>query len=141
VKPIGVARTTLGMHNTWEPLIVVPGRELQPGFRDWLAAQPARLGGELKGRKPIAFCAWLFRCLGLVAGDELVDLFPGTGIVGRAWRELSRSSTSDASRQVLDDASPAAARNGYPSPLEPRDASSSAADDASTPAASDGCAA
>lgn len=89
VKPIGVSSRTFGRHNAWEPLIVVPGRKLRPGFRDWLLAQPARHGGTLIGRKPIAFCIFLFRCLGLCRGDTLVDLYPGTGIVSRAWREVS----------------------------------------------------
>ena len=89
VKPIGVSRQTFGLHNAWEPLIVVPGRELRPGFRDWLSAQPARHGGNLPGRKPIAFCVFLFRCLGLCAGDTLVDLFPGSGIVSKTWIEVS----------------------------------------------------
>jgi len=92
VKPIGVSSKTRGLHNTWEPVIVVPGRALQPGVRDWLSAQPARRGGTLPGRKPLAFCAWLFRILGMLPGDELVDIFPGTGIVSRSWRELSRAS-------------------------------------------------
>ncbi len=90
VKPIGVSSRTRGMHNTWEPLIVVPGRHLRPGFRDWLLAQPARLGGTLLGRKPIAFVVWLIQCLGLCEQDSLVDLFPGTGIVTRVWREVSK---------------------------------------------------
>lgn len=89
VKPIGVSGSTYGMHSTWEPLIVVGGRRCRPGVRDWLRAQPARGGGDLMGRKPLAFCAWLFDCLGMLPGDELVDLFPGTGIVARAWSELS----------------------------------------------------
>ena len=89
VKPIGVPPATFGLHSTWEPLIVVGGRQRRPGVRDWLRAQPARNGGILPGRKPLAFCAWLFDCLGMQAGDELDDLFPGTGVVGRAWRELS----------------------------------------------------
>jgi hypothetical protein len=97
VKPIGVSSATAGMHSTWEPVIVVPGRRLPPGFRDWLRAMPARGGGELMGRKPLAFCAWLFRLLGLQPGDELVDLFPGTGVVGRSWREASSTAVSDAS--------------------------------------------
>lgn len=87
VKPIGTATRTLGIHNTWEPLIVVPGRRRRGGVRDWLSAQPARFGGELMGRKPLAFCAWLFDLLGAAAGDEFVDVFPGTGVVTRAWRE------------------------------------------------------
>lgn len=88
-KPIGVPPATYGLHSTWEPLIVAGGRQLQPGVRDWLRAQPARGWGDLPGRKPIAFCAWLFDCLGMVPGDTLVDVFPGSGAVGRAWAELS----------------------------------------------------
>jgi hypothetical protein len=91
VKPIGVSSKTYGLHNTWEPLIVVPGRSLRPGFRDWLSAQPARHGGTLIGRKPLAFCLFLFQCLGLVRGDTLIDLFPGTGIVTKAWKHINRT--------------------------------------------------
>ena len=89
VKPIGACPLTHGLHNTWEPLVVVRGRQVRPGKRDWLQAQPARGGGELPGRKPLAFCAWLWSCLGAAPGDALIDVFPGTGIVGRAWAELS----------------------------------------------------
>lgn len=88
VKPIGVPPATYGRHNTWEPVLVWGGRRIQPGIRDWLDAQPARLWGDLPGRKPIAFCAWLFDLLGMVPGDQLVDMFPGTGMVARAWKEL-----------------------------------------------------
>ena len=90
---------------------MVGGRQQPPGVRDWLQAMPARHGGTLPGRKPIAFCAWLYGLLGMVPGDELIARFPGPGIVGRAWRFLS--STSDAS------------------PLEPCDASSLQVGDAS----------
>ncbi len=85
VKPIGVSCATFGLHSTWEPLIVVGGRKRRPGIRDWLSAQPARGNGTLLGRKPIAFCAWLFQTLGMVEGDFFVDLFPGTGVVARSW--------------------------------------------------------
>ena len=64
VKPIGASTRSFGLHNCWEALIVVGGRQRRPGVRDWLLAQPARGGGELPGRKPLAFCAWLFDCLG-----------------------------------------------------------------------------
>lgn len=100
VKPIGACPATLGIHSTWEPVIVARGRQRQPGVRDWLSAQPARGGGTLPGRKPIAFCAWLFDLLGLQPGDELVDMFPGTGIVGRSWAELS--SGAGAGRRVSE---------------------------------------
>lgn len=95
VKPIAVPAATCGPHSTWEPVIVVGGRRLPPGVRDWLRAMPARGGDEtLMGRKPDAFSAWLFDLLGMQPGDELHDLFPGTGAVGRAWAELSRRSSA-----------------------------------------------
>ena len=91
VKPIGVPSSTMGLHSTWEPLIVKQARMQPPGMRDWLSAQPARYGGKLVGRKPIAFCAFLFRALGAAPDDDFADLFPGTGIVSSAWREFSSS--------------------------------------------------
>ena len=100
LKPGGVPRATFGLHSCWEALIVVGGRATQPGRRDFLVAHPARGGAgleraELPGRKPIAFAAFLFDALGMLPGDELEDLFPGSGLIGRAWAELSlRSSTT-----------------------------------------------
>lgn len=105
VKPIGVSSETFGLHNTWEPLIVFPGRRQRPGVRDWFRAMPARGGGSLPGRKPLAFCAFLFRALGMLPGDELSDLFPGTGIVGRSWAELSRTAAGDPSPRAAFDPS------------------------------------
>lgn len=40
----------------------------------------------LVGMKPAAYCEWVFRMLGAAPGDVLVDLFPGSGAVTRAWR-------------------------------------------------------
>ena len=89
-KPHGVPSKTRGPHNTWEPVIVVGGRKLRPGVPDHLRALPARLGGSsLMGRKPLAFSVWLFALLGMRPGDELVDLFPGSGAVSAAWRAVS----------------------------------------------------
>lgn len=90
-KPHGVPPATFGIHNVWEPVIVVGGRQRPPGVPDHLSALPARGGGTLPGRKPIAFCAWLFRLLGAAPGDSLDDLFPGSGVVSRAWVELLRT--------------------------------------------------
>jgi hypothetical protein len=102
VKPIAVTPATFGLHNRWEALIVRPGRELRPGKRDFLIATPARGGGTLVGRKPIAFCAFLFDALGLLPGDTLDDLFPGTGIVSRAWANLSSEYSRDERRLGTD---------------------------------------
>ncbi len=46
------------------------------------------------GRKPIAFVRWMLGLVGWAPGDELADLFPGTGIVGRVVRELEVSSAA-----------------------------------------------
>lgn len=132
VKPIGASPRTRGPHNLWEALIVVPGRLLRPGVSDVLRAQPARFGGTLMGRKPLAFCAWVFDLLGLLPGDTLDDLFPGTGIVGRAWAETSRAALGDVASSEprgLGDAS---------SKYSPDAAFARAVGDASTSAAAGG---
>lgn len=98
VKPIGSRPNTRGIHGTWEPLIVVGGRQRRPGRRDWLCAQPARFGGDLPGRKPLAFVTWMFGLLGMAPGDTLDDLFPGTGVVGRAWAAVSSGAIPDEGR-------------------------------------------
>lgn len=38
------------------------------------------------GAKPAAFCRWLFELLAAQPYDELVDVFPGSGGVARAWQ-------------------------------------------------------
>jgi hypothetical protein len=42
------------------------------------------------GAKPAEFCYWMFDLLGLLPGDDLVDLFPGSGGVARAWSLFGR---------------------------------------------------
>lgn len=46
------------------------------------------------GAKPARFCRWVFELLGALPGDELVDVFPGTGGVMRAWAFYSSSRTA-----------------------------------------------
>ncbi len=53
------------------------------------------------GSKPAAFCFWLFDLLGALPGDELADLFPGSGGIGRAWTVY----TSSGSEQQIREAS------------------------------------
>lgn len=50
----------------------------RPGNR---TTDPARVVGA----KPAAFIRWVFDLLGALPGDEFVDVFPGSGGVGRAW--------------------------------------------------------
>lgn len=78
--------------NAWEPVIYHGGRAIEraPEERrtDVLAyTSRARLTDENRvvGSKPAAFCYWLFDLLGALPGDDLVDVFPGSGGVARAW--------------------------------------------------------
>ena len=78
--------------NAWEPLIVVGGRPTFLTEREQLddvlvfGGRQRSHPGALVGMKPAAFAEWMFRLLGARRGDELVDLFPGSGAVSRAWR-------------------------------------------------------
>lgn len=92
-KPNGQNGSSGGPLYAWEPLVVRGGRRTFGEGRplDWLVASPERFepgakpAGHVTGAKPLAFCHWLFRSLGLRAGDELVDVFVGSGAVARAW--------------------------------------------------------
>ena len=82
---------------SWEPLIVRTPNWRQRRRDDFVsdvlrgAGQPSGfLGGTITGQKPVGFCHWMFRLLGLMPTDELVDVFPGSGAVTRAW-EVWRS--------------------------------------------------
>lgn len=41
--------------------------------------------GRVIGAKPAAFCRWIFDLLGATPADTLVDVFPGSAGVARAW--------------------------------------------------------
>lgn len=127
-----------GIANCWEVVLVYGGRQQQPGKRDWLQALPARSGGELPGRKPVAFAAWLYELFGAGPQDSLYEKYRGTGIVGRVWTELQKAaldgSPCDASSLQQLDVSPV--DHGEVS-LPPGDASSMQADDASQSSTSD----
>jgi hypothetical protein len=92
VKPFCTWRGSVNPAYTWEPLIIVGGRSRShenPKVRDYLSASAPLLKG-LPGAKPREFCMWFFACMGCVSGDELVDLFPGTGIVSDSWYSYTR---------------------------------------------------
>lgn len=93
-KPTEMPRPWIKSHliYSWEPVLLFGGRPL--GFkhqvRNVLVESASRLPGRFMGAKPEIFCFWLFRCLGCLPGDEMVDLFPGSGAVGRAWGRYQR---------------------------------------------------
>lgn len=103
--------------SAWEAVVFVGGRRLPS--RDVVddvlvyTARP-RLSdpGRVVGAKPARFCYWLFDLLGARGGDELVDLFPGSSGVARAWAvfasrsiEPRRVDAGDTSAAALADAS------------------------------------
>ena len=80
----------------WEPVIFFGGRNPCNGYR---AAIPERNGKQLTpkdyiecpitlkkgliGAKPEKVCNWILDLLNFQPGDEVVDLYPGTGVMGR----------------------------------------------------------
>lgn len=89
--------------NAWEPVIYHGGRPADPS-RSAGALQTRRvdslvhgvsplttLPSRVTGTKPAAFCRWVFDLLGAAPGDTLDDLFPGSGVVSRAWAVYARA--------------------------------------------------
>lgn len=88
VKPFASFKPGVNPAYAWEPVIVRGGRKHtrdQATIRDWHAANITLQRGT-HGAKPESFCFWLFQVLNAQPGDQLVDLFPGSGAVSRAWQ-------------------------------------------------------
>lgn len=77
--------------STWEPVIVYPprarrgraaGGEKLAQVPDVLACSPP--GAGFAGAKPEAWTRWILDALGYEPGDDVTDLFPGSGAVTRA---------------------------------------------------------
>jgi len=80
----------------WEPIIYWRGRNPGNGFshappekngkqttpKDFII-EPITLKKGLVGAKPEKVCRWILDLLNVQEGDEVVDLYPGTGIMGR----------------------------------------------------------
>jgi hypothetical protein len=85
VKPFCSFKPGISPAYAWEPVIFMPVRGAGfPTPRDWLA-ESITLKKGLVGAKPPAVVEWVFSLLGLRDGDQLEDLFPGTGVVGVTW--------------------------------------------------------
>jgi hypothetical protein len=87
VKPFASFKPGVNPGYCWEPVIFRGGRKLGRDVdtvRDFVA-ESITLRKGLAGAKPERFCWWLFDFLGMRPGDELIDLYPGTGAVARAW--------------------------------------------------------
>ena len=98
LKPWSNMLPGIRVQYAWEPVIVRGGRQGphvkgEPLLRDAATiANPEGFtfrtlpDGSVIGRKPRAFCWWMFEVLGLRPGDQLDDLFPGNGAVSDAWQ-------------------------------------------------------
>ncbi len=90
VKPFTTFKKGVGVAYGWEPVIVKaarkrPGPESdRPMIMDWVSARITIQRG-VAGAKPDIVCFWAFEVVGAEPGDELCDLFPGSGAVTQAW--------------------------------------------------------
>lgn len=91
VKPFAAYKRNVRVAYAWEPVIVrvcrrLPGSVPTRDFAlDEVVAESITMKRGLSGAKPARFCFWLFNVLGLRPGDELHDLFLGSGAVTAAW--------------------------------------------------------
>jgi hypothetical protein len=92
VKPFAVFKPNVNPAYAWEPVIWRGGRQprarTEPTVRDWVSHEITLRKG-LTGAKPEGFVTWLFSLLGVQGNDEVTDIVPGTGVVGRVledWR-------------------------------------------------------
>lgn len=111
VKSFGAFKKGVRPAYMWEPVIFYGGRNPSNGHshappekngkqntpKDFFISElesPAiresiTLKKGLTGAKPEAVCRWVLELLNVQIGDEVVDLFPGTGIMGRVAREVT----------------------------------------------------
>jgi len=104
VKPFAAFKPNVRIAYTWEPVLFKPGRDRSkegaPVGRDHHAANITMRKG-LTGAKPRTFCGWVLDLLGWVPGDELDDIFPGTGVMADVV-EARSSMTDDFELVALD---------------------------------------
>ena len=80
----------------WEPVFFYGGRNPMNGHRALIPdkngkqttpkdfiVEPITLRKGLVGAKPEKVCNWILDLLNVQKGDKVVDLFPGTGVMGR----------------------------------------------------------
>lgn len=91
VKPFCAFKRGVRPCYAWEPVIYRGGRNrhhpppvkggAQTTPKDYLA-ESITLRKGLTGAKPEKFCRWVLDLLNVQPGDEVIDLFPGTAVMG-----------------------------------------------------------
>ena len=92
VKPFCSFKKHVPPAYAWEPVIFRGGRKHDvenETVRDWIPANITLQKG-LTGAKPREFCLWIFALMKAQRGDQFDDIFPGTEILGEAWKEYAR---------------------------------------------------
>ena len=103
VKSFGAFKRGVRPAYMWEPVLFRGGRNPSNGHRhdppekngkqntpkDFII-EPIALKKGLTGAKPEKVCRWILDLLNVSTGDEIIDLFPGTGIMGSIAEELTR---------------------------------------------------
>ena len=89
VKPFASFKPNVNPAYAWEPVIFRGGRKRTREdltVRDWHSS-PITLQKGLVGAKPESFCYWVADLLGAQDDDELIDIFPGTGVMDRTRQQ------------------------------------------------------
>jgi len=85
-------RVNVAIQYAWEPVIWRGGRKetpVKPMIRDWHSGRIA-MKKNFYGAKPLDFNMWILSLMQYRIGDELVDLFPGSGSMAIAIAEYER---------------------------------------------------
>lgn len=92
VKSFAAFKRNVSVAYAWEPVIIKPARKpvvskrhISRDFVETAVKSSIALRKGLTGAKPEAVCHWAFELVGACPGDDLADLFPGTGAVSAWW--------------------------------------------------------
>jgi hypothetical protein len=89
VKGFAAFKRNVSVAYAWEPVLIKACRKPVVSkrlvARDWIQ-ESITLKRGLTGAKPEAVVHWALELMAARPDDNLIDLFPGTGAVERAWR-------------------------------------------------------
>lgn len=110
VKPFHAYKKGVRPAYAWEPVIYRGGRNKKPPAppkggkaitpKDFVSANILLRKG-FTGCKPPAFSVWVLDLLNVQEGDEIEDLFPGSGMVSEAW-EAHRTAANDLTYEAVE---------------------------------------
>lgn len=104
VKPFASFKPGVNPAYAWEAIIFRGARKRNRNhwtIRDWVSANITLKKGT-HGAKPPGFCFWMFELMGLTPSDELIDLYPGSGVVSASWEIWKRTASLFPTRDVPD---------------------------------------